>query len=175
MLLRAFLPMFHSQPNYFVPNACTTQNFQGDWENALNLWTLNVFGFGEFPVWSQIKLRTPLTPEPKYLEFLLANDKSDRKFHKWIYNSSPQFIHDVPFTSKYSSCCCSANPRCSSLLVLTLSLAHYISRTKKRGKLSVFVKWGGRESNPSKSSNSLFLCTQWVKLSLTPPWENPRV
>ena len=33
----------------------------------------------------------------------------------------------------------------------------------------------GWESNTTKSSSSLFKCTQWVKLSLTPPWENPRV
>jgi hypothetical protein len=34
--------------------------------------------------------------------------------------------------------------------------------------------WEGRESNPSKSYNSFFKCTQWIKLSLTPPRENPR-
>ena len=41
--------------------------------------------------------------------------------------------------------------------------------------LGILAKWEGRESNHSKNSNSLFRCTQAIKLSLTPPRENPRV
>ena len=92
---------------------------------------------------------------------------------------------DVLFTSKHFSSCCFVKLWCSSLqhfttlslLVLTPFLAHNILRMKKEKKKNeLFLPmWQRRDSNIHKSSNSFLKCTQWVKLFLTPPRDNPRV
>ena len=58
--------------------------------------------------------------------------------------------------------------------VLTLLLSVISQEWRKEEECNILAKWDWIESNTSKSSNSLFKCTQWVKLSLSPKHENPR-
>jgi hypothetical protein len=61
-----------------------------------------------------------------------------------------------------------------SFIVLTFFLAHNISKLKKEKRNNKGLL-PSEKKNPCKNSNSLFKCTQWDKLSLTPAWENPKV
>lgn len=105
---------------------------------------------------------------------------NDTKFRGEFKDFLPQFKVCLNFTSTHVSSCC-FTVCLSPLHNPTTTCPHIFFECcssrfeEKRKNNDILANWEVRESNTHKSFKSLFKCTKWVKLSLIPPWENPRV